>query len=714
MLAVWLLVPALCIAYSVTRSSSSDVLFAASQLVFMIPVLAAALLTMEAYRVGPPGDERTVWGLLSVAAWLLAASECYFAWFQVESPTHAGPGSGSFNDWLNLCAAVVFLAVMAVASGLRRREILARLRFLTDAIAATVLSFLVLFRLWSWDLIGHLDPALAARWALHWFFGIAMIGTLVWMAFGLRHEPVVGRQRNMLVGASVAIFALGVISAPFVTSSGSATSGVGLTAILSNVVLMVGYSLMAVAALMRVLESRERWQKVMFRPPATETERTTGIESDWTTGTMSLCVLLAVCLAGVWALRAQSAVESTIYFLLGLSATFAMVARTALISLETGVLRDKAAKDALTGAGNQGAFDERLETSVRLSHRADQPFVLASLNLDDFSRVNEVLGRSAGDVVLGNVVEVLRAAAGRRGEVFRLSGDDFSVLVPGLGLQDRLSVGNDLLAAVQGIELGQGLRLSASVGVVSCDDELCATEDLSRQAAAAQVWAKYHGKSRVVVHDDKIVRALGAEERLRLDDVRLHYDVARALSASADARDPRSVYHSRNVSALAVLLGEAVGLEDEQLRALEIAAMLHDVGQIALPDQLVVGPLTPSRRLAAREHAVLGAQLVESVGVEGASRAVRGHHERWDGRGYPDGLIGEEIAVESRIIALADAYDGMTSGRRSGTIMSRAAALQEIDHALGTRFDPVLAEEFIRLVGTTAALGWSDEWSLQL
>jgi HD-GYP domain-containing protein (c-di-GMP phosphodiesterase class II) len=73
-------------------------------------------------------------------------------------------------------------------------------------------------------------------------------------------------------------------------------------------------------------------------------------------------------------------------------------------------------------------------------------------------------------------------------------------------------------------------------------------------------------------------------------------------------------------------------------------------------------------------------------------------------------LAGEEIAVESRIIALADAYDGMTSGRRSGTIMSRAAALQEIDHALGTRFDPVLAEQFIRLVGTTSALGWSDEW----
>ena len=98
------------------------------------------------------------------------------------------------------------------------------------------------------------------------------------------------------------------------------------------------------------------------------------------------------------------------------------------------------------------------------------------------------------------------------------------------------------------------------------------------------------------------------------------------------------------------------------------------------------------------------------MGAEGVSAAVRGHHERWDGTGYPDGLAGEEIPLSARVITLADAYDGMTSGRRSDSVMSRAAALQEIDHGLGTRFDPTLAEEFIRLVGTTSSLGWSNEW----
>ena len=89
---------------------------------------------------------------------------------------------------------------------------------------------------------------------------------------------------------------------------------------------------------------------------------------------------------------------------------------------------------------------------------------------------------------------------------------------------------------------------------------------------------------------------------------------------------------------------------------------------------------------------------------------MRAHHERWDGAGFPDGLAGEAIPLEARIIALADAYDGMTAGRRGGASMSKSAALQEIDHGIGTRFDPDLAERFIEVVGRTASLGWSDEW----
>lgn len=692
---------ALCIAYLVTRPSAAPSLFTVSQFLFLIPVYACAILTLEAYRVGPPGDERNLWGLLAVAAWLLVASESYFSWHQLTiGPT--GPFGVVYSDWLNLAAASVFLAVLGIASGLFRRELLVRFRFLTDAVAVMVLSLMVLFRFWSGDLVGRVGWFLAVRWAAYSFFGIAMLGSVLWLGIGLRRMPLQGARRYVLMGVMVSIFAVGIIFAPFVHES-SADQGVGdWGTALTGVFFLGGYSLWAMAALLRVRDRRDTWQLLMSRPP--------GPESEITTGVMSLCVLLAVFLSGVWGFNAVNTQESTVYFLTGLTATLAMVARTALLSFETDVLRDSAGRDPVTGVGNLISFEERLETWVRVSHRSREAFILAILDLDDFTRVNDVLGRTGGDMVMAHVGEILQTAVGKRGEVFRLREDVFAAIVPGHGQHDCMLIGTQLLTAVTTVGIGQGVRLSASVGVVACECETFDAGELARRADAAQAWAKYHGKARVVVHDDRIVRALGAEERLRLSDERLHYDVARALSASADARDSRSVYHSRNVAALSVLLGEAIGLKEEHLRTLEIASMLHDVGQIALPDELVVGPFTASRRLAAREHAILGAQLVESVGVEGVAAAVRGHHEWWDGSGYPDGLAGEQIPVESRIIALADAYDGMTSGRRTGTALSRAAALQEIDHALGTRFDPLLAEEFIRLVGTTSSLGWSDEW----
>jgi putative nucleotidyltransferase with HDIG domain len=195
-----------------------------------------------------------------------------------------------------------------------------------------------------------------------------------------------------------------------------------------------------------------------------------------------------------------------------------------------------------------------------------------------------------------------------------------------------------------------------------------------------------------------------------LDEERSFIDIARSLAAAADARDARNYYHARNVASLSVILAEAVGLDSSRSRLVEIAAILHDVGRIAMPDP-VMPAFKPGRpSLADQEHAALGAQLVGSLGVEGLPSWVRAHHERWDGTGFPDGLRGEQIPLEARMIALADAYDSLTAGRRGGSSMSKSAALQEIDHGIGTRFDPDLAERFIEVVGRTASLGWSDKW----
>ena len=190
--------------------------------------------------------------------------------------------------------------------------------------------------------------------------------------------------------------------------------------------------------------------------------------------------------------------------------------------------------------------------------------------------------------------------------------------------------------------------------------------------------------------------------------------MVRAIASATDARDPRSYYHSRNVAALSVMFSEAIGIDPEAVRRIEIAALLHDCGRLGLPESLMADVLRTSRQqLAAREHSAIGELVTRSVGMPGVPLWVRHHHERWDGAGYPDGLVGEAVPLESRIIALADAYDAVTSGARNGVPVSRAAALQEIDLGMGSRFDPMLAERFIEVVGETASLGWSDEWELR-
>ena len=232
------------------------------------------------------------------------------------------------------------------------------------------------------------------------------------------------------------------------------------------------------------------------------------------------------------------------------------------------------------------------------------------------------------------------------------------------------------------------------------------------RADGALAWAKHHGRGRVIGYDQRVEQALGADERMRMLEQDAKMGVARALMAAADAKDPRNHFHSRSVAALACLLASDLGFEPEHIERVRVASMLHDVGKIALLSPTAAGRSERSRgQPASREHCELGERMLNSLAMPDVSLWVRAHHERWDGKGYPDGLKATKIPLEARIIALANAYDAMTGEARPGGSLSKAAALQEIDQSMGTRFDPAVAERFIHVVATTSALGWSDDWS---
>ena len=178
-------------------------------------------------------------------------------------------------------------------------------------------------------------------------------------------------------------------------------------------------------------------------------------------------------------------------------------------------------------------------------------------------------------------------------------------------------------------------------------------------------------------------------------------EAARILIEHLDCRDPHIGDHLRAVSRLAVRIGLRMSLPSDQLDALSLGALLHDVGKIGVPDRILQKPgrLTDEEYQIIKRHPVLGARMLASVReLAPAVPAVRHHHERFDGKGYPEGLVGEDIPLGARIISVVDAFDSMVRERPYGYGISRETALEEIENNSGTQFDPQVVRALLEVV----------------
>jgi putative nucleotidyltransferase with HDIG domain len=178
------------------------------------------------------------------------------------------------------------------------------------------------------------------------------------------------------------------------------------------------------------------------------------------------------------------------------------------------------------------------------------------------------------------------------------------------------------------------------------------------------------------------------------------------LTAAIEARDPTTHGHSARVAALALTIGEALGWAADRLAALRLGGLLHDVGKLAVSSHVLgkPGPLAPDELAAIRSHPVTGAKLLEQFeDARPALACVLFHHERWDGDGYPTGRAGHDIPLDARVLALADAYDAMTTARPYRRALTSAEARAEIARCAGSQFDPMLSVLFLELWNEDAA-----------
>lgn len=198
--------------------------------------------------------------------------------------------------------------------------------------------------------------------------------------------------------------------------------------------------------------------------------------------------------------------------------------------------------------------------------------------------------------------------------------------------------------------------------------------------------------------------AATVSERLQasLRDLEEHsVGALQALTSAVDAKDSYTARHSLGVTDFAVTAGREMGLTEEELASLERAALLHDIGKIGTAEAILLKPkaLTHEEYLAVQEHSDMGARIIESIPfLNDLVPIVRHHHERWDGGGYPDGLSGENIPRLARVLAVADAYDAMTSDRPYRRAMRVLHARGELERGAGTQFDPAAVEAFLACI----------------
>jgi len=357
--------------------------------------------------------------------------------------------------------------------------------------------------------------------------------------------------------------------------------------------------------------------------------------------------------------------------------------------------------DPLTGLGNHRHFHDRLERELEDAFAQGYPLSLCLVDIDDFKRINDRFGHPGGDKVLAQMATNLRQG----GEAFRLGGDEFAVLLPGRDEEGARIAAEAIVGRIGLADVEPAGTVTISAGIATMPAEQIGRDELVRRADSALYWAKEYGKNQVRVYRPDVVEIAELKRLAAGPDRAARLRAAASLAKAVDARDAYTGSHSERVAELAGRIAIRLGVDAEQIELTRLAASLHDLGKLAIPEELLrkPGPLSASERLVLERHPQIGYRMLESLGVDPVADWVLHHHERWDGSGYPDAIGGGEIPVGARIIFVADAYDAMTSDRVYRGRLSDDDAIAELARCSGTQFDPEVVAALADELGAAAA-----------
>jgi diguanylate cyclase (GGDEF)-like protein/putative nucleotidyltransferase with HDIG domain len=377
----------------------------------------------------------------------------------------------------------------------------------------------------------------------------------------------------------------------------------------------------------------------------------------------------------------------------------AMVIMTmrARVELLIARLYDAARTDPLTKLSNRRGFRELLDLELERARRSGTATGVLVGDLDGFKDVNDRSGHHIGDLALQRVAKLLCEGKRQVDAAARVGGEEFALIVPDTNRDCALALAERLRLVLREEFASDPTPLTISFGVSVYPEHGETAAALLHAADQALYAAKQNGRNRTVRHSPSLRNELRTPSDVH--DIQGERFVMAVLNMAeaVDLRFSGSARHSETVGRYAEMMARELGLPEHRVSRIRLAGILHDIGKAGVPNSILhkPEPLTAEEYAQIKRHPELGAQMIEHISLSDVREWVATHHERPDGLGYPHALLGNAIALEARIVAVADAYEAMTSDRPYRDSIGYDAALAELRRCAGTQFDARVVDAFI-------------------
>ena len=352
-------------------------------------------------------------------------------------------------------------------------------------------------------------------------------------------------------------------------------------------------------------------------------------------------------------------------------------------------LYEAARTDPLTNLSNRHGFREHLDLELERARRGEAMMTVLVGDLDHFKEVNDRSGRHVGDGALKRLARLFEERKRQIDGLARVGGEEFALILPDTGDHDAFLIAERLRNELREEFAGDAVPLTISFGLASYPKHGETAGSLLRAADEALYAAKQSGRDRTVLHSPALRDTAHPDGDPRDIAGERFVAVVLDLAEAVDLRFSGSARHSETVGRYAAMMARELGLSERRTERVRLAGMLHDVGKVGVPDSILNKPakLTDEEFDVVKRHPGLGAQILEHPSFVDVREWVGAHHERPDGRGYPRGLSGDELPLEAQILAVADAYEAMTSDRSYRASIGHTAARAELERCVGTQFD---------------------------